>query len=615
MNEDRAYAISAANLDALERNLNYLANNVDNVEVRVEDVNEKVKKVNKEVATINANIKELINEIRETTIISNAKQSISLLQDEINKKYGHYDKIRRKINGLFQAIEVGTIDKNTIRELKEKALVDTPDYWLSSAFVAICSWLNNNEKEAHSALMDAIKKDDEKTSLLFSLINLKFDRYDSSFLWLKRYLDMQDASHIESKIVPLLDTLTNGILDIKEREYFLNKISTWTNDLNATSNYKNIQVNRWIDFLLYLLNVKDYDEYYYVKNYTNKYDDINRLTTINIAQRNIYTYLNNLINEKEEISLDKQSQINKIINLLINNYESDELDLRKDIAQNKLIVEENGNTTKAKDKFRMSEFAYQKNTDFYSLLSNIVLESDELKPSINTKKLSISLLKDLIINSYNQLNNNNLENISIGIKINNFTSSTIDGSNEKQLLQDLYKHIDTENYLEIESVKLFDLKMLFTSLFGLIFSVVLFIMQHLFLGVCVLLVTIAIILYSLFTNYKVKKSKIEKREERKKEEKTILLNTLAEIVDFRFIYKDGLLMKNKIITLLKSLDYTNYIKNTDSRNINIESQTKEFSFDNNKQTNKTDLFEERITKTNKINPPDWDLIPPYEKGV
>ena len=26
MNEDRAYAISAANLDALERNLNYLAN-------------------------------------------------------------------------------------------------------------------------------------------------------------------------------------------------------------------------------------------------------------------------------------------------------------------------------------------------------------------------------------------------------------------------------------------------------------------------------------------------------------------------------------------------------------------------------------------------------------
>ena len=74
-------------------------------------------------------------------------------------------------------------------------------------------------------------------------------------------------------------------------------------------------------------------------------------------------------------------------------------------------------------------------------------------------------------------------------------------------------------------------------------------------------------------------------------------------------------MKNKIITLLKSLDYTNYIKNTDSRNINIESQTKEFSFDNNKQTNKTDLFEERITKTNKINPPDWDLIPPYEKGV
>ena len=75
---------------------------------------------------------------------------------------------------------------------------------------------------------------------------------------------MQDASKIENKIVPLMDTLTNGILDNNEKEYFLNKIFLWTEDLNAKSNYKNAQINRWIDKLITIIDDKDYDEYYYV---------------------------------------------------------------------------------------------------------------------------------------------------------------------------------------------------------------------------------------------------------------------------------------------------------------------------------------------------------------
>ncbi len=607
MNDDRAYVVSAANLQTLERNLNYLANNVDSVDVRVEGVNLKVNQVSEDVKNINTNIKELINEIRETTILTNAKQSISLAQDEINKKYGHYDKLRRKISGLFQAIEIGSIDKKSIKELKEKAIVDTPDYWLSSAFVAICSWLNNDEKEAINALKDAIKKDDEKTSLFFSLINLKFERYSSSFQWLKRYLDMQDASKIENKIVPLLDSLSSGVFNAEEKEYFLNKIFMWTNELGTKPNYKNNQINRWIDFLTYLLGDKNYDEYYYVKQFTNKYNDINRLTNINVSQKNIYNFLNHLINEKEQITLDKKDQIDKIINLLIYNYENDELDLRKDIAKNKLIIEENGNTIKAKDRFKMTEFAYLKDTDFYSILTNIILQSKELNPSINTKKLSLSLLKNIIINSYNQLNTSSIENMSIMIKINNWTSFTTDGSNEKELISSLFDFIDKETSSEIESIKLFDLKMVFTSLFGLIFSIILFIINQTLFGVLVILMTIGILIYSLTNNIKLRNEKIKRRNERKKEEKTLLLNIISEIVDFRFIYKDGVELKNKIINILKSLDYNNYIKTNDNRNINIEKKDKEFNFEN----KNTDLFDEEKKDDYKIKPPSWDLEPPY----
>ena len=609
--DDRAYAISAANLEALERNLNYLANNVGEVDEKVLDVNEKVNKVTQDVAAINTNIKELISEIRETTIITNAKQSISLDQDEINKKYGHYDNLRRKISGLFQAIEVGAVDKKSIKELKEKAIVDTPDYWLSSAFVAICAWLNNKQDEANNALKDAIKKDDEKTSLFFSLINLKFERYTSSYMWLKRYLDMQDAAKIENKIVPLLDTLTNGILDSDGKEYFLNKILLWTEDLNAKSNYKTNQINRWIDKLVTLINDKDYDEYYYIKNYTNKYKDINRLTNISTSQKNIYNFILDLINEKENYNLNKKEQIEKIINLLIYNYENEELDLRKDIAKNKLIVEENGNTSIANEKFKSTEFAYHKNSDFYSILSNIILESNELKPSINTKKLSLAFLKNTIKNSYKELSSNTIDNSNIMITINKWTSSTTDGMNEKELITSLFNHIDSETNIEIQKVKLIDLKMILTFIFGVIFAIVLFIIDQSFLSIGVLLVTLGILLYSLYNNYKEKNKIIKQREERKKEEKKLLQNIIAEIVDFRFVYKDGIEMQNKILNLLDSLDYKNYIKSNDNRNIDVVKQKSEFNFNSTTQ-NKTNLFDKETKISSKIDPPTWDLTPPYE---
>ena len=50
--DDRTYAISAANLQVIEKSINYLANNIDSVDVRVEDVNEKINKVRDEVKTM-----------------------------------------------------------------------------------------------------------------------------------------------------------------------------------------------------------------------------------------------------------------------------------------------------------------------------------------------------------------------------------------------------------------------------------------------------------------------------------------------------------------------------------------------------------------------------------
>ena len=172
-----AYAISAADLDIVERSLQNLASNLGGVNKHVGEVTNHLYDVENNVKTVTSNVKSLeeeikafMIEIRESSIVSNARQTILMNQTEIDKKFGHYDEIRRRISGILQSADIKAVRKDTLLDISEKTIVDAPNYWLAPALVAICAWYLDNKDLADRALDEAIKRDDEKTSLLFSLI-------------------------------------------------------------------------------------------------------------------------------------------------------------------------------------------------------------------------------------------------------------------------------------------------------------------------------------------------------------------------------------------------------------------------------------------------------------
>ena len=151
---DSTVYMSAANLYGIEDNLGQLAKNIGNVSINVDQVDTKVNKVTDSVKTIEDEIKNFMVEIRGTTIVSNAKQSIMMSQEELNKQYGHYDNVRRKINGIFQATDINAVRKSTIENISEQVIIDTPNYWLAPALVSLCAWLTDNKDLATRALKD-----------------------------------------------------------------------------------------------------------------------------------------------------------------------------------------------------------------------------------------------------------------------------------------------------------------------------------------------------------------------------------------------------------------------------------------------------------------------------
>ena len=67
----------------------------------------------------------------------------------------------------------------------------------------------------------------------FTLINLKYDRIDSSIRWLSKYLSLQDPTSMDSDFVTVLDLVASGVFGDEAKDSVLRKINGWLIDLNS----------------------------------------------------------------------------------------------------------------------------------------------------------------------------------------------------------------------------------------------------------------------------------------------------------------------------------------------------------------------------------------------
>lgn len=562
---NEAVVLSEANLDILEKNLNSLANNLGSLSTNMSSVDTKVNKVTDTVKTLEEEIKNFMFEIRESTIVSNAKQSILMSQSELDKKYGHYDNIRREVNGLLEATDLNTIKKSTIEALSEKTLLNTPTYWLSPALVALCAWFTNNKDLASRAVNEALKRDDEKTSLLFSLLHLRAKRNSAALLWLKRYIDKQNPKNIENMFIIVLDAVSSGVFGPDAKTYIIGKLEEWIKLLSNDEKIKTTEKNRWKDKFA-SLTVENKDLVFpYLEKYTTTSIDIKNSFDKNTSRKNIYDFLNNITNKNNDEELVNK-KIDKIINLLVFNYENEELALKKEIEKNKLIISLNGNLTKANKMFETSSLAFQEKTDILTLITNILLVDIETLPE--TKKLALALSKDIIIEAYNEyIGNDNESEIETQIQIDKWTATTIDGKNENELKTSLKNYINKKNIPYINSEKFFNFKMMVAIIIAIVACFLLRSLPQfiiLFIGLAV-----AYCAFEVYNTYKRRNMKISRVDKEIKDAFIILENIICEIVDYNYMVKESKNVNNEIITFLSSLDYKNYSNVNVERNISV----------------------------------------------
>lgn len=569
-------AISAANLSTLENNLQVLANNIGTVSQNVHTVNGQIDAVQGQVDTVQNEVKSLeeeikafMQEIKQGTVVSNARQTILMAEAEYTKKYSHRDEVRRRVNGLLQSVDINAIKKSTVENISEETIVNTPDYWLAPALVSLCAWYTDNKPLAEKALKEAMARDDEKTSLLFCLVHLRANRIETSLKWLNRYLSMQDPTKMENKIITVLDSITSGIFGSVAKKKCLEKINEWIFELNSYNELKDIQIDRWERYFREQLTILDENEFPYIMKYVEEKDSVKDIIEVSRTQENILNDFKNIINEENYNKTSPNNKIDEILHMLVFNYDKEELSLKRDIQKSKHIIEENGDIVKALKEFEKTSIALEDKNDFYNHITNIAIAKNMVVANINTKKLAISLSKEFITQGYNKISHvdglNTLPDLNINI--NEWYGLTKNGSNEEELQKSLASHLDDRFHDEVYSDHLFNTKMFFSIILGIILIFASIAFKQYILGSIIFSIVLIYNIVEFLRAYSKREAKVKQLNDIKKQQKILLSNILAEIVDYYFIYKDNIKTKEEFTNYINQLNYTNYIDINSSRNI------------------------------------------------
>lgn len=569
-----ALTISAANLDIIEENLNALANNmgdvyqsVSNVTGHVNEIDSKVTDVTENVKTLEEEIKSFMLEIREHSIVGNARQTILMDENELNKKYGHYDEIRRRINGILQSTDLNAIKKSTMQNISEETLVNTPDYYLAPALVALCAWILDDKVLADKALKEAMARDDEKTSLLFCLINLRAERTTASIKWLNRYLDMQDPTKMDGKIITVLNAITSGVFGPVAKEICINKVNMWLTEINSTNEYSNEQKMRFIKYFESKEKEIEDELFPYLSFYSKDWNLIKANISSSFSHATIYNKLKRITDENNINNVNNKTAIDNLLNMLVFSYEKDELELRKDIRKNKHIIDANGDVKKALERFENTSKIYDEKSDILTHLTNIILEYKTINPNIETRKYALALEKNIIKDAYNELNKNKYAPLpDITISINEWSGITKDGSNEKELEDSLNNYVEKLFEKDLNNASYFNIRMFISIIIGL--TTMFLSINSPLMVLLIFIVTLSYNAYELYTAYKKRTTIYNEIKRNKKNAKDILTNIIAEVVDYSFLYKNNLKWEDKIINFINSLNPTEYIKSSiNERNI------------------------------------------------
>jgi hypothetical protein len=560
--------IQQADIRTIENNISVLAREVNEANRNIVVVNDKVEDVDSRINQLFQEFREFVEKDIMVKELQLAETRLVKVRQELENKFGHFELVRKQTVGILQAVDTGIVRKETITTSSEELMLSTPGYWLAPCLVALSAWICNEKELAEKALNEAIRRDDEKTSLFFALVNRRLGRYEACEVWVRRYFSMQDPEKLEREMIVVLDAYANGMFGADSSGECSNKIQAWLRELSERNGFIQEQRENWKKAIRIKEGKVNDDRYVYLKKHSAQWSNIEASLNGATIHDNLLNYFKGIFEGDIYISPNLKIALDDLLTKSVTNFDKEELPLRKQEDYLQAVVDSEGDKNMAVRKSELSQKAYEEYVNFAQLLTNASMFQDGAHASKATQRLATALSKAWIVEAYDDIVAENRLNVpsTINFNIDEWTGLTEDGSNEESLIKDFSELSDRKRAGELANAKLKFGN--FAKLgIGIILGFVLIAIP--ILGVAVW----AVFGYLFYKDYKkVKDLRIsipQKYEQYKESGVSLIRAILAEVVDYRREFEKEDKKAEGTRAYMENIQHGQYIYNSYSTARNI----------------------------------------------
>lgn len=451
----------AGAIRGMERTLNQVsANQValsqqqDRIQQAVGRVQNTQDATRNELTTLRARFDDYVRKDELAKNLQLAQTEIIAVRNELETKFGHYAEVRRYATGMMQAIDAGNVTQGVIRQVSEELMLTTPGYWLAPALVALASWLRDDKELAERSLAEALRRDNDKTSLFFALILRRHRRNEATARWLAQYVARQNPSALSHEFVVVLDAVATGALGHEARPMVLDHVRAWHERLCAEQTIVDNQVDRWRK-LIDGMRSPIPDQYELLPQLSSTWPKLVALYEGATVHRGAEVFLRGRLDGPLTLSTDLRKRVDDLLGSLVTRHDTEEDPLRHKESELQAILDHKGDKAAAQHEVADKSPVRQANVDFLTLVTNAAFYPDDVGASPGTQRLAIALAKDWIVQADGQLEVANRQALPDGVRLD------IDGWNgridartdEQQLITGLSRHIDNETAKAVAQVR------------------------------------------------------------------------------------------------------------------------------------------------------------------
>lgn len=569
-------AIHPADLRAIENNLKAIHNDLETVNRDLDTVNDNVKVVYDEIGSLAKEFHDFVNVQIRANRLGQAETRLVKIRQELEKKYGHYDIVRRTTTGILQADDLGIVKRETISNATEELMISTPNYWLAPCLVALAAWINDQPELAERALREGIKRNDEKTSLFFALVCRRADRKSACLKWTQRYLANQDEENLDRKTIIILDAFAGGLLGADSEGVISRQMTEWLEHLADKPGFIEQQTKQWSEAINLKRKPLSTNSYTYLQKYSKTWPQLQDVLEGAHLHAEILDYFTNIFSQ-EASNESVKAQLDEILTSLVTDFDDEEIPLRKEEKFEQFVVDFEGDESRARQNMTVEQTAFETHKDFTQLLTDAAMKPESSHANASTQKFAIALSKEWVSNAYNDVVAQNRMKIpnEIEINVDTFNDKTTDGQNEQELLGKFNALVNSEkaNALSQCVLSAFTTFCLIGGCAIAMIGVLMAVMGSIFLGVIAAIAGIGMIIsyFSKKKSVEANRQNLEAQFEQKRANgMQIIRAALAEVVDFRTEFAEKDAESQLVIDFLEQISPDQYVRKLADSNRRIK---------------------------------------------